>query len=342
MSVRFDEKRKRWIWDHYINGKKVLSYFKTERDAIAISRGILPIDVIPVVSCERVTIAQAINQYLKLEMPNKKPETQRIEKTFLKDIYDYLYDQCKIYYLDQVKQAHLEAFQNSLVKTTGHGGTVRRFHTYRAFLNKCVAWEMIEKSPGKYMRRLSEVSESERETWDAEDIINLSEHIPQWGKDIIYFMYLTGFRPGQACSLKWSDVDFDKQTIATITSKGKRVRRISMPIAHELVAFLAEKKEIARKFFRGRSDNHVFLNTRFDPVTPNALRLQVYRKRANIGKNVVAYGLRHTFGTELNDQGVPIQTIGRLMCHSRTSTTERYTRVEKNLQEVVASRRLNR
>ena len=48
---------------------------------------------------------------------------------------------------------------------------------------------------------------------------------------------------------------------------------------------------------------------------------------AESGKTMPWHSLRHTFGTELAAQSVPIPTIGRLMGHADVATTMRYVTV---------------
>ena len=51
------------------------------------------------------------------------------------------------------------------------------------------------------------------------------------------------------------------------------------------------------------------------------------RKVVGLPDELVWHSLRHTTGTWLAEQGVPIQTIAKVLNHKNISTSERYTKV---------------
>jgi site-specific recombinase XerD len=58
--------------------------------------------------------------------------------------------------------------------------------------------------------------------------------------------------------------------------------------------------------------------------------------KAGIDKRVHPHGLRHTFAFQLQEQGVPVATISKLLGHSSVSVTGRYLDHLTNDQAVKA------
>ena len=55
-------------------------------------------------------------------------------------------------------------------------------------------------------------------------------------------------------------------------------------------------------------------------------------KRAEI-TDLRFHDLRHTVGTRLGEEGVPIQTISKLLGHTSTKMTERYVHPEESVKK---------
>lgn len=161
------------------------------------------------------------------------------------------------------------------------------------------------------------------------------------GKMFCYLMLYAGLRPGECAALLWSDVDMDKRVIHvcralksdgtikpwTKTSAGMR----EIPIQNTLYKALCDAKN------KGLS--HVCVNSNGNIYTKKAIFLmwenirremdiemgaELYRNK--IVKSVLAddfmmYNLRHTFCTDLQSAGVPINVARELMGHSNISVT---------------------
>ena len=152
-----------------------------------------------------------------------------------------------------------------------------------------------------------------------------------------------GLRAGEALSLEWSDVNFDKQLVyinktlqcgiknesdnenAYIsriknnpkTMAGKRFLKLNDTV----IFYLKELKEYdirnninskyvcCNKF--GRINNHRNLQKCLDRICNNA----------NIDKRITLHTLRHTFGSTLLRKGIGIEVISKLMGHANITIT---------------------
>lgn len=154
-------------------------------------------------------------------------------------------------------------------------------------------------------------------------------------------MLYTGMRPGETAALTWNDVDFSRNEIhvhaavesGTGTVKGPKtaagVRDI--PIHSQLLPLLlaARGKPFSPVFptQRGNIQNSGSIRrlwTGFRRELDIYMGAEVYRNQiiwSVVAPDLTPYCLRHTFCTDLQRAGVPLNVAKELMGHSDISTT---------------------
>ena len=150
---------------------------------------------------------------------------------------------------------------------------------------------------------------------------------------ILLWILETGCRPGEACTLKWSDVKVwtaEKREHKTRDSAGGR-RRIPMT-------------DVARLILehRPRESEYVFVNRRGRPYKPGGLRSIVRRRAEAVGLDVrTVYGLRHSRAQSILDQGHRLEDVAAWLGHKRITTAQVYAQVRadrlRELSESLAS-----
>lgn len=140
-------------------------------------------------------------------------------------------------------------------------------------------------------------------------------------------------RPGEIRGLRWGQVNWDRRLILLSKFKGKKRRGDGLkvrPIPLDLATYRMLRNVWER---RGRpgDDQPVWLDRFGKEWTGNAVRCQMRRARVVAGldpegveERVVCYTMRHTSATEATRSGMPMQTLARVMGHTRTATTDRY------------------
>jgi integrase/recombinase XerD len=137
--------------------------------------------------------------------------------------------------------------------------------------------------------------------------------------------YSAGLRASEIVNLKTGDIDF---VIGMIRIRGKGDKERIVPLGK-----IAEEK--IKKYLtiseNKNSDNYLFTNNnkpisriRFWQIIKN------YAKRIGISEEVSPHTLRHSFATHLLDRGADIALIQALLGHSKPSTTEIYTKVDRD------------
>lgn len=155
---------------------------------------------------------------------------------------------------------------------------------------------------------------------------------------------LTGLRQSELLGLQWRDVDFDARRIRARRSyvrghlgrpKSRHSSR-SVPMAPQVEAAL--RRHWARSRLQGPEDL-VFGHPRTGRAL-NASAIDRWFKNALIAAHVRKgrfEDLRHTFGTRLAANGVPIRTIQEWMGHEDIRTTQIYADYEPREYEIEAA-----
>jgi integrase len=147
-----------------------------------------------------------------------------------------------------------------------------------------------------------------------------------WLRDIVLFAAATGLRQGEILALRWDGIDLDPgQETLSVRNDGdfrtKSGRDVTLPlvgVALDVVRRRNGLRDEAPYVFpgqRGGKMNAHYLSRRF----------KAFVERAGLPDRLHFHSLRHTFGTQLARDGVPLLTISKLLGHSNTQITQVYT-----------------
>lgn len=146
---------------------------------------------------------------------------------------------------------------------------------------------------------------------------------------IIELLYDTGMRVSECVSLSYRDIDFDNRIINVI---GKGNKQRYLPFGKYLIKALDEYKkgcrnEIMNKY--QKTHDFVFINQYGDQLTSRGIEyiLDDIVKRTSLTTNIHPHMLRHTFATQMLNNGADLRTVQELLGHSSLSTTQIYTHV---------------
>ena len=130
-------------------------------------------------------------------------------------------------------------------------------------------------------------------------------------KILLFALKETGCRPKEARLLTWDQVREDRW----ILTKHKTVHKTGKPRIIYLTKPMQKLMQLLRK---ESTSDYVFLNSRGEPWTVNAVRLRIKRikDKTDLPADVCSYLLRHSFGTNAILNGVDVATVAELMGHS--------------------------
>jgi len=154
-------------------------------------------------------------------------------------------------------------------------------------------------------------------------------------KAILELFFSTGLRVSELCSLS-RDIDLNKDEFS-IRGKGEKVR----------VVFLSQaSKEALRAYLGKRVDVDDALFVQHSPsskskenlrLTPRSIERIVrhYAAKAGISRKVTPHIIRHSFATDLLQNGADIRSVQVMLGHANIATTQIYTHVtDKQLRDI--------
>ena len=150
---------------------------------------------------------------------------------------------------------------------------------------------------------------------------------------MVELMYGSGLRASEVVQLTMQDVQLP-QRMLRITGKGQKQRLVPLTkiCQTSILRYLKDSRPI---LVQGLEDyqltNRVFLNHRGLPLTVRGLEyiLQQLSRRTGLGRHLHPHQLRHSFATQLLDNGADLRTIQELLGHATINTTQIYTHVSK-------------
>lgn len=139
-------------------------------------------------------------------------------------------------------------------------------------------------------------------------------------KTIIMLLATTGLRISELSTLKKEDVNLEEKYIRVV-GKGNRERIVFFP--EDIIPFLRQCYQTPGKF--------IFSNKKGNPLTRQNLWKIVRNtgKAAGLSGNTKPHMLRHTFATQMLEEGMDLRIIQELLGHKSISTTKIYTQVSR-------------
>ena len=164
-------------------------------------------------------------------------------------------------------------------------------------------------------------------------------------RDLFFMELMMGFRRGEICGLKWSDIDEDNNTLhvqRTIRYSGKELvigdtktnqgdRKIVLPASVRDMLTERKKTSISDWIFPK------FLDPT-KPINPASAyyRLKKILKEAEL-PDMRFHDLRHTFATHAAASGIDPRTLAGILGHTKPSfTLDAYTHVTTDMQKRAA------
>lgn len=164
------------------------------------------------------------------------------------------------------------------------------------------------------------------------DSINTDTLLGKRDYAILEFMYGTGVRVSELCSLEIDDIDYvNKQVI--VLGKGSKERYL--PLHELIIESLDDYVSGARIELQARNkaeiSNKLFLNHHGGELSPRGVRviLEKIVKNASESFHISPHMLRHSFASHLLNNGADLVTVQELLGHENLSTTQIYTHISK-------------
>lgn len=237
-----------------------------------------------------------------------------------------------------------EVFFPATPCTPLHPNTVRHYHRLlSSMLTKAVKWGYIPFNPASNaeLPKTQHTEAAFLEEGEARRFLLLLQDAPIKWRAAVIFALLSGLRRGELLGLRWSDVDFDTETIRIVQTssyvKGKglitdtpknktsarplKLARSAFLILREYQAWQRERKRICGDYWKD-VDERVFTNEEGKPLHPDALTRWVSGfAKQNGFEGIHLHSLRHSYASLMIADGTPLLVVSRRMGHAQVSTT---------------------
>ena len=239
--------------------------------------------------------------------------------------------------LQDIKPKHIQEFYQYLLDEGLSGNTVKHYHAnIRKALQYAMKTDIILSNPADKVD-LPKIEEYKPKFYTSDEVKTLLNEVIGTKLEIpVMIDCFYGFRRSEVIGLKWSAIDFEKDTITqsngkliirdkTKTKSSKRTLPLE-PIVKSFLLELKEKQENNKKLC-GNSYNQDYLEyicvddggniIRPDYVTETFLKLL---KKKNL-KIIRFHDLRHTCASILLKNGANMKEIQAWLGHSNYNTT---------------------
>ena len=145
---------------------------------------------------------------------------------------------------------------------------------------------------------------------------------------IIELLYSSGLRSIELINLSEFMIDIEEREIRVVGKGDKeRITFFSENAKKWLIKYIEEKKKQYANYTR----EVLIVNSKGKKLTTRSLRrlISAHAHEAGIEKEITPHVFRHSFATELLNNGVDIRYLQELLGHSSIATTQVYTHVSK-------------
>jgi site-specific recombinase XerD len=152
---------------------------------------------------------------------------------------------------------------------------------------------------------------------------------------MLELLFSTGLRVSELCALN-HDLDLSKDEFS-VRGKGEKIR----------VVFLSENaRQVVKEYLKKRTDmdEALFIQLGKNSKTADTLRItprsverlvKHYATKAGITRKVTPHIIRHSFATDLLQNGADLRSVQALLGHANIQTTQVYTHItDKHLRDV--------
>lgn len=237
--------------------------------------------------------------------------------------------------LNQVERGDVRRYLFTLNQQKYKPSSIRRkISSLRHFYQFLVLYKGYKKNPFTQIssprknKKLPEFFSHEEITTLLDNNKKRTDFLASRDQALMELLFSSGLRASEIIHLTFSQIDFENNTIHII-GKGRKERLTHFNNVTKNAILSYKDKE--RIILLGKQEDlgYIFLNKKGEKLTERGLEYIVEQasKKANFPLHVYPHMFRHSFATELMNNGADLRVIQELLGHSSVSTTAIYTDV---------------
>lgn len=142
-------------------------------------------------------------------------------------------------------------------------------------------------------------------------------------------MYSCGLRISEALALQVRDIDSARMVVIVRAGKGNKDRHVPLP---------QRTLELLRDYWRAyRPAAHLLVTLDGQPLADHRIRYYLKQavKQSGLSKRISCHTLRHSYATNLMEQGLDVRVIQGLLGHRSLKTTTLYLHMTQSVMQSV-------
>lgn len=316
------------IYNDLLDCHRQLQHDRLTITAQSIKQRFLGVDK-PVSTLRELIVHHQKNELLKLALGTAKnyAATEKYLSRFVKERF-----RLSDVSLSVVDYTFIIDFENYLRTTPSlrkcqplnNNGIMKHMERFQKMVNVGVRFGWLKKNP--FLLYQLKFEEYDSDFLEAEEIevlksFDFKDNSVALVRDLFLFSCYTGLSYIEVKNLKQDSIvkGFDGEDWISV-----RRKKTNTPVR---VPLLKEAQEILKKYANHPRENETILLPIFSNQKVNA-HLKTIAKKIKLNKHLTYHVARHTFATTitlLND--VPLETVSKLLGHTKLSTTQKYARV---------------
>lgn len=344
-SIYFHEAKKLWRASVTLDdGKRKYLSGTTRQDVARKLAGVLrdlQVGIAP--ADERQTLGPWLHQYVDGLEAQKVSQGTLVRYRGV--VRNYLEPKLGRFRLSQLQPQHIKTYQDDLSRRGFSPSTITIHRTLLGgALKQAVAFGLIPRNVVSLVKPPRDSKESKGRTLTPQQARALVDVVHGDRIEAFYLVLLTaGLRRGEALGLRWADLELDnpngpsvqvrqqlqwpagKATLVPLKSR-KGMRSVPLPSMTVQALLVHRERQLAEYRLIGENPSQamglVFNAEDGAPLHRNTMVKQFHARIsvAGIG-HLRPHDLRHTYGSLLMSQGVPLKTISELLGHASIEVT---------------------
>jgi integrase len=293
---------------------------------------------------DKTTVSEFLERWIKTKEKKLSPTTLSGYKVNIKHINEYIGD-TRLY---DLKLMDVQEMLDNLTDEELKYRTVKYvLRTLHAAMEYAIKNEDIEKNPCKGAEIAEDDEKFEVIVYSVEDLNNLIELLREQGNPLYPYVLLSslrGLRRGECLGLRWADIDFEKGEAHivnnyVVVNKIGYHRKVKTKESDRLIdmeGFVGEELQMYKKRMNAeRKRVQKFVCELPDGTLPDpshiSRNLKVFQKSHDLPE-CRFHDLRHTFAVLQLEGGTDLDTLKRLLGHSKIGiTSDLYLHENMNL-----------
>lgn len=237
-----------------------------------------------------------------------------------------------VYQPDAVTPQHLDAFLNARAKNYEASSTNQMISTLRHFFEE-YSFEHNIMNPALLLR-VKKRARSLPSVLSLEEmrvILAIPTQQPRdiLRKAILELLYASGMRVSECVNLQMNHLHFSQNLIKFIAKGGKeRIVVINGDAVEALKKYIHEARVL---YLKKKTSSFVFIGQSGKQISREFVYRLVKERLREVGivkDKISPHSFRHTYATQLMEEGVNLVVIQELLGHSDISTTQIYTHMQ--------------